>query len=518
MILNYLSKIKRTDSRTTKWNLFFNYSSIVYNVIIAIALVPLYLKYIPSDVFGVWLATGNIITWMTLLDPGLGATMQYKIAYALGSDNKKEIGRLIGNSFYISLLFLIILSLGALVLQYNISDWLNIISIQDNNFMLALALTSCSTVLMVFSFNIQGINFGLQSSLGVGIIFTLMNIAGIIATIYFLKGGFGLLAFGYAGMVRSLIYLLGNFVYMLIRLKLENYILSSDLTGIKELIKLFSFSFIGKITGTLQGRMFEFIIAKYISYGSVTNFKMTLSAPENSKILLIRPSVSISPIISKNFGSGDLTNIKHKLKHLLFFFIWGSVFIFSAFFTFNQPFVTLWVGEKFFIGDFSNLLICTLIIIASFSEILAQIVWAIGEIKKNNIATMIQFLFFLPFGILASIKFGINGLLIASILSYLFVTIWYFSLVVIYKLSINFKSIFPLIKEFFFSVLIISFLIFLFKNTIYPNWYLFILNCFLFWISYFFGLFILSIKFRKLIIQQVFNRIKSIKSKKHKHI
>ena len=510
MINRLFSKVRRSDSRTAKWNLFFNYSSIIYNVIIAIALVPLYLKYIPSDLYGVWLATGNIITWMTLLDPGLGGTMQYKIANALGNNNKIEIGKLIGNSLLISCFYLLILSAGGIFLQYNILGWLNILPSYQQEFLMALGLTSFSTILMVFSFNIQGINFGLQSSLGIGLVFTLMNIVGIISTIIFLHLGYGLLAFGYSGMLRSIIYLGGNIVYLLFRYKTDKFPISTEKKGIKELFNLLAFNFFGKMAGTLQGRVFDFLIAKYVSNSAVTTFRITLSAPDNSKLVLIRPAVSISPILSKLHGEGDLDTIKKRLKQMIYFVIWTAVFIFSAFYVFNQNFISIWVGDKFYSGNVTNTLICIFVVVASISEILSQFVWAIGEMKKNNITTIIQFIIFLPISIWATINYGVNGLIVTSLVSYLLVTIGYFSLIIINKFKIELKSTRVFFIELGF-VLIASFIIImLFDHSEIKSWLKFITYCLCFTISYVFILCVLSIKFRNVLVSFAYSGCKKI--------
>jgi O-antigen/teichoic acid export membrane protein len=500
MIIRLFSKVRRNDSRTTKWNLFFNYSSIVYNVIIAIALVPLYLMHIPSDLYGVWLATGNIITWMTLLDPGLGGTMQYKIAHALGNNNRPEIGKLIGNSLLISCIYLLILGFGAILLQYNILEWLDIAPSYHHDFLLALGLTSFSTILMVFSFNIQGINFGLQSSLGIGLVFTLMNIAGILSTIILLKLGYGLLAFGYAGMLRSLIYLGGNIFYLMLRLKTDKYHIKVEKSGIKELFNLLAFNFFGKMAGTLQGRVFEFLIAKFVSNSAVTTFRISLSAPDNSKLILIRPAVSISPILSKLHGEGDLAMIKKRLKQMVYFVVWSSVYIFSAFYVFNQNFVSIWVGNEYYSGNLTNTLICIFVVVSSISGILSQFVWAIGEMKKNNIATIIQFIVFLPISIWAVMNFGVNGLIATSIISYLVITISYFSYLIIKTFSIKLKNTRVFIKELFFVVLVSCIIIIIFNQTEIHTWFKFIIYCLSFTISYILLLFILSIRFRNIII------------------
>lgn len=507
MLGKLLRGVQRSDSRTAKWNIFFNYSSIVYNVIIAIALVPLYLKYIPSDLYGLWLATGNILTWITLLDPGLGGTMQYKIAHAFGKSDKPEIGRLIGNSLIIACLYFLVLACGAMYLQFNILNWINIESVYQQEFMLALVLTSLSTIIMVFSFNLQGINFGLQTSLGIGIVFTVMNIAGIVSTIYYLHNGYGLLAFGYSGMIRAFIYLGGNIGYLFLRMKFEQYRLSFDKGGIKELFNLLAYGFLGKTAGTLQGRIFEFLIAKYVSHSAVTSFKISLSAPDNCKLILIRPSISISPVLSKLHGTGETELIKRRLKQMVYFVIWAAMFIFSAFFVFNRPFIKLWVGDSFYIGDVTNVLICIFVVVASISEILAQFVWAIGEIKKNSFATTIQFVLFLPMSIWACVHHGIEGLLVASILSYFAVTIWYFTYVLVTKLSIKVKSVFPFLFESLLVVLASIAVVELFKNISILGWGGFLLNCGLFTLAYTVAVFLLSKKFRNLVSALVMERL-----------
>jgi O-antigen/teichoic acid export membrane protein len=266
---------------------------------------------------------------------------------------------------------------------------------------------------------------------------------------------------------------------------------------------LFSISFVGKITGTLQGRMFEFLIAKYVSYTSVTSFKMSLSAPENSKILMIRPTVSVTPIVSKLYGSNDYITIKNNFRKIFLFFIWTSCFLLSAFIVFNKNFIDLWIGKKFYISSQINILICILVVVSSFSEILAHLVWSLGEIKKNNIATLVQFLIFLPCGIYASINYGITGLLITSILSYLLVTIWYFLFIIYEKLNYKINNLYTPLKEIIINLLIIISLFYFFNNPKISNWKEFILHCSFFSIIYVTLLFIISNKFRSIVLSLI---------------
>lgn len=47
-------------------------------MMVGIILVPIYLVYIPKDLYGYWLATGNILTIISLLDPGIGGVVTQK--------------------------------------------------------------------------------------------------------------------------------------------------------------------------------------------------------------------------------------------------------------------------------------------------------------------------------------------------------------------------------------------------------------------------------------------------------
>ncbi len=67
------------DKKILKWNFIFQYGWVLTNIFNSILLLPLYLLHIDATTLGVWLATGNILGWMTLVDPGVGEVLQQKI-------------------------------------------------------------------------------------------------------------------------------------------------------------------------------------------------------------------------------------------------------------------------------------------------------------------------------------------------------------------------------------------------------------------------------------------------------
>ena len=81
------------NKNTLKWNFIFQYGYVITNIVNSIILLPFYLHKIDASTLGVWLATGNILAWMTLIDPGVGDVLQQKVAELRGRNENGEIGK-----------------------------------------------------------------------------------------------------------------------------------------------------------------------------------------------------------------------------------------------------------------------------------------------------------------------------------------------------------------------------------------------------------------------------------------
>ena len=70
---------------------------------------PLYLRFIPIDIYSIWLATGNLLAWISTLDPGLTLVLQQQVADAYGKRDKNKVRKLIGGGVAYILLILILI-------------------------------------------------------------------------------------------------------------------------------------------------------------------------------------------------------------------------------------------------------------------------------------------------------------------------------------------------------------------------------------------------------------------------
>jgi O-antigen/teichoic acid export membrane protein len=243
---------------------------------------------------------------------------------------------------------------------------------------------------------------------------------------------------------------------------------------IKDFASLLSFNFLGKIGTTISTQINSFFVVRILGSQFVTILKFTQSAPELSKLFLVRPALAIMPSLVHLIGEGNLEKSKVVLQRLLYFTIWGLGFSLTGFLLLNKYFVNLWVGQKLYGGENLNILICTWLSLTIITEVLSFLVYSLGDIKNNNIISFCQAVFFVII-IIPSIKmFGVSGVVIASIISNLFFSAWYLPYS-FYKLSkIEVAQIKKLTFELLKVLIISSVVIFSFRNISIGNWMTFI--------------------------------------------
>lgn len=136
------------------WNLLFSYFPVIYSIISGFVLVPYYLKFIGPTIYGSWLALGNILTWISLVDPGFASLLLQKVGFAFGKRENDITGKYIGSGIVIGIAISgLVYAIGSITNNY-FYTWLNIeqtdldLHVLEKAFKIALLGTSLS----LFSF------------------------------------------------------------------------------------------------------------------------------------------------------------------------------------------------------------------------------------------------------------------------------------------------------------------------------------------------------------------------------
>lgn len=499
----FLSR-ERVNSEVVKWNFVFYMVTFFYSILIGVVLVPLYLKYIPRDIYGYWLATGNVLNLLTLIDPGFSGVIQQKVSLNYGKRDFRKIGEYSYIGVVLGLLFALFLAVFGIIGYNNFSlffpklietPYFNEIS---KSFIFALF----GSILMIIYYIFGAIDYGMLSSKGIGIINVFGNFGSMISIIVMLECGYGIVALGLGAFFRGIIFLSLSVLYTLFRFNAEKITLHWNKFILKEFISLTGYNFLGKIGMSATTQVNSYITTVVLNPTATTVLKFTQTVPDFSKLFVTRLANSTAPIVPNLLGQEDYLKLKYVLSRLFYSVMYIIGLILVGFFILNHSFIKLWVGDSYYGGDLMNGLVLILLLLSVFSEVTSQIVFSLGNIKKNSLLFFIQGAIYIPMAIFFVKNYNLNGILVAGILAHLFTTAWYLPFIFSKIIHINkiqflsfFKEVFKIVFIDLLIVLILKYIIHIDVN----NWFYFCLSTLAVFMLYVSILFAISNRFRILL-------------------
>ena len=492
---------RRNRTTTTKWNLFFQYISIGLSIISGVVLVPIYLKFIPLDLYGAWLATGNILVLITIIDPGLSQVLMRQVGVAYGQNDKKSIQEFIISGSIITLFVVIFVIATAMIITDYIPSWLNLKEdIDIVTLKKAFVLASLGSALMIFSFTFTSINQGLQASLSIGIIFVVISVLRIGIIIILLYQGFGLLSIAVGQLIMGSGLLVGNIGYLSWRIINDKIAISFSLKALPKLVNFVSFVFLSKMSVIICQKIDLFIVARLLGPESSVMLKLTRTAPDLSRHFVERPVIAFMPSLAQLVGSGGIEKAKTVILRLARLMLWLLGILLGGFVAMNDDFVRLWVGPQLFAGHVVGLAISVGFFLLVGTSILGNFCFVLGNIKAKSLAEFVQSLLYIFLIVFGTRYFGLIGCVFAPLIAMAAVTVWYFPRSFIRLLKLLPEQGFIILREVLIIIAVIIPLTVIFCTFTPLHWFTFTIIAASFVILYFSGLFILSKEFRMEIV------------------
>ena len=294
----------RSRKRTSLVNLGFHAWSIGMVFVSGVVLVPLYLRHIPIDLYGAWLASGNVLVWMTLADPGVSLVLQQRVASAYGAGDHSGLAGGIATGLWITVAISGVIILCGVVSSWFLPGWLGLPQMADQQELAsAFRWSVVGSALMIVSFSVTSVNQGLQSSAGIGAIYVVASLFRLGAVIALLERGFGLLAIAMPTLGMGLLLLGGNVVYLRHRLQHERIPFGWAPIHFKELAGLLSWTSIGRMAGVTANHVDLFVVARVLGPESVGLLRFTRTAPDMGRLLVERPIAALQPSLAHLLGA-----------------------------------------------------------------------------------------------------------------------------------------------------------------------------------------------------------------------
>lgn len=418
-------RINRT--KTTLWNLFHLYFGVIIGIARAFLIIPLYLQFISAELYGAWLATGNILMWLTLFDPGVGDVALQKVSEAFGKKDKTAIKYIISSSIFISFVICILVLVIGLSITDSLIKFVRIPpSIDHHHLKKAFNIGIITTAITLFLYSISNVIIGFQETKLLGWIRNGSSLLALGSNIILLFNGYQLLSISYAGLIGASFQAISYGILLFVLMKRERITFALNFRFLRNYSKIFSFTFLANIIATIAQNIDLILISRYISLENVTILEMTRRPLKVIRGLAIAPSVALLPSIAHLFGEQDYDKLKKVIDKSLRVFIFMFILIAAGFIAFNGSLITLWLGGKYYLGDFLNLILVLTFLFYNSSYVFFNFDFCIGWIKEISIFQMIKGVGSILFLVVGGYLWKLEGILFGSLLITLISEFWYY--------------------------------------------------------------------------------------------
>lgn len=410
-----------------KWNFIFQYGYVITNIINSVILLPFYLHKIDASTLGVWLATGNILAWMTLIDPGVGDVLQQKIGELRGRNENGEIGKTIGSGLMSAMIILVLAVVAGVVFYFLIGAIINKDVTQYPHLQMALFLTIIATGMSLVSFAMSGINQGMQNASPVAVSSITANILFLIINLTLLFLGFGVISIAFANLCRAVYINIFNYSALKIMLKKEGIKIAFLFDHFKRFVKIFSFTSLASIIGGFAASMDTIVLARFIAPWMITIFEINKRPVQLTQSMIGRHSVALMPVISHAAGKGDRAGIIDLINKQLKIYTYAALLVAAIFCFEYNDLITAWTGKGKFAGNTILYLLVANFFIWLIGYFMCNMGYALGDIKMNSLVNILKGL---GIGVMYYVfgrHYGIIGVLSVALIGNFLVEFCYFT-------------------------------------------------------------------------------------------
>lgn len=421
--------------RASLVNLFFNYANVVFLIVNGLVLVPIYLNHFSVSTYGSFLASGNIISMIGLLDGGMSYVLTQKLSDAFNKGKFVEFNKLLTSGLLITIFIsIVIVILSLLILPY-ISDIVNAERSQYFNIQICFIISAISACLGVFFNNLSSI---FQATLQVkysGIANTVSIIIGLIATLFGLNYNLGVVSIPLGFFVKyfvSCILLIFFLKYTL--LNEWSFKFCVDKMIFMNLINTAIPMFVGALAKSMVSNSQLLIVNIFTGPASAAIYFITYRIFQICDSFLSPIGSAIYSSITQLKSFGNNQEVKNIIVKIFEVFNCLSIILLSSSYLLNQSFINLLLGQGKFGGNMLSLFMAISMFLYTRVNFISVNLFAIGTFGETALYDFLGSIFKLLI-IFSFIKFiGVLIIPLAELFSTITLSGYFLSRLIIRKL------------------------------------------------------------------------------------
>ena len=377
MIKRYIDKIK-TDGLLL--NILSNFIFKGLGIGLSFISIPIMLKYLDKDNYGLWILILSITNWIYTFDIGIGNGLKNRLAESLSKKNEDEAKKYIATSyFFVTTISIIFLLISWIFLENIILTKLLNITYLSNDELNKIIFINIGFVCINFVFSLcNNIFLGSQKSYLSSINNVLSQILNFIFLLLLFKikeNSIVLLSFSY-GLGISISHIILTIYYFYKNKELLFNIKDIVLTKARNIFGVGLKIFLVQIAGLIIFSTDNFIITKYTGIENVAVYNVVNKLFGIPTLILTLITAPIWPAVTKAFYEGNQPWIKDTLKKLEKLFLL-LVLIVIVLILIAKPFIRIWTLNEIE-ASFSLIIVCGIAtLLTCFSNIYSTLIFAI---------------------------------------------------------------------------------------------------------------------------------------------
>ncbi|QTC40444.1 oligosaccharide flippase family protein [Bacillus sp. V3] len=402
--------------------MIYNYVFKIGYMVINFLYVPIMLKILGENRFGIWQTMLTMISWAALANFGIGNGLRNKISESL-AENKKEIIKKYISSAYAFLLFIsivIFLITVLIIINLDMDTIFKGKMVSDKEIVISFILIAANFSINFFIGLVNSIAYGIHKSYLVSFYQFGMSLIIYIFLIAFYKFDIAPANISFMALIFLVSTTISN-VFFSYRIFKQWYLRPSlrkvDMDTGKQLITIGFKFFILQISTMFLFSIDNFLISYLLGAEEVTNYsivsKLFMTVNTMFSILLIQLWNSTTDAYTKK----EYRWIKNAITKILFVFLLAVVGIILIYFLFDKI-ILIWLGTEISVDKNLVFFVGIYIVLLMWNGIFVNVENGTGHINYQIIAYIIAAVINVPLSIILVnyFNYGLIGIVIAKII------------------------------------------------------------------------------------------------------
>jgi len=385
-------------------------------------IIPLMIKYLGNEQYGIWSTLLSIVSWIVLFDIGIGNGLRNKISEALAKDDNQEAQNYISTA-YVMIGLISVLLLLVFLLASSFISWQSVFNtvVLSNEELKDIVNITASFLFVNFWLSLINQVFnGLQKTSIVVFNQFLSNAFALICVVVLysnFESSLFKLAFVYGLSLVMASVLLSIWFYAKNREfipKIQNY----GKKYVKSITSLGFQFFVIQIAVVVIFTTDKILITQLFGPEYVTSYDVVFKL---FSIITIAHSLLMAPLwsaYSDAYHRNDMEWIKKTIKNQLKIYILFIVATIALGFL-AKPIIGLWIGKEVFIDNMLIIAMCCFILVSTWNNIFAFFINATNKLNIQINTSIIAMVINIPLSILfvRFFEMGVYGIVLATCVS-----------------------------------------------------------------------------------------------------